>query len=87
MYFLDTFLQGLPSRREVDHKIELLPGSTPKSQALYRMTMSERQLLMETLKELEDQGFIRPSKSAYGAGVMFVAKKDGVGDLVLIIVL
>ena len=32
---------------------------------------------METLKELEDQGFIRPSKSAYGVGVMFVAKKDG----------
>ena len=58
----DTFPQGLPPRREVDHKIELLPGSTPKSQALYQMTMSERQLLMETLKELEDQGFIRPSK-------------------------
>ena len=31
----DTFPQGLPPRTEVDHKIELLLGSTPKSQAPY----------------------------------------------------
>ena len=29
----NTFQRGLPPRREVDHKIELLLGSTPKSQA------------------------------------------------------
>lgn len=29
------------------------------------------------MKELLDNGFIRPSKSPYGAPVLFVKKKDG----------
>ena len=33
--------------------------------------------LKEKLEELIDQGFIRPSKSPYGAPVLFVKKKDG----------
>lgn len=73
----DKFPTGLPPRRGVDHKIEFLLGSTPKAKAPYRMTMAKRQLLMDTLRELEDQGFIRPSKTAYGALIMFVAKKGG----------
>ncbi|MFH3616992.1 hypothetical protein WDA40_19685 [Acinetobacter pittii] len=67
----------LPPRRDVDHKIELIPGATPSAKAPCRMNVAERELLMDMLLELEEQGFIRPSKSAYGAPVMFVTKKDG----------
>ncbi|CAM6122799.1 unnamed protein product [Calypogeia fissa] len=73
----DALPPGIPPRRAVDHRIDLEPGSKLVAKAPYRMSMSERQLLMETLAKLEAQGFIRPSTSAYGAPVMFVTKKDG----------
>ncbi|CAM6118161.1 unnamed protein product [Calypogeia fissa] len=34
-------------------------------------------MLKEALEELINQGFIRPSKSPYGAPALFVSKKDG----------
>ena len=42
--FSDVFpeeLPGLPPDREISFEIELLPGSTPVSKALYRMTPTE----------------------------------------------
>ncbi|GJW67207.1 hypothetical protein Tco_0121631, partial [Tanacetum coccineum] len=35
------------------------------------------QELSNQLKELQDEGFIRPSSSPWGAPVLFVKKKDG----------
>ena len=43
----------------------------------YRMASTELKELNEQLKELPDQGFIRPSTSPWGAQVLFVKKKDG----------
>lgn len=61
----------------MDHKIELVLAATLQAKAPYWMSVSKRQFLMDTLRELEDQGFIRPSCSMYGAPMMFVTKKDG----------
>ena len=69
--------KGLPPRREVDHQVELEPGSAPQAKAPYRLNLNERMMLKEALEELVNQGFIRPSKSPYGAPALFVAKKDG----------
>ena len=69
--------KGLPPRREMDHHIELEPGSTPQAKAPYRLNLNERTMLKESLEELISQGFIRPSKSPYGAPALFVSKKDG----------
>lgn len=67
--FPDIFpgeLPGLPPQREMDFEIELLPGSSPESKALYRMGPAE---LAELKKQLEEQKeFIRPSTSYYMAG-------------------
>lgn len=68
---------GLPPTRDIDHRIELVPGSTPPSQATYRMSPKELDELKKQLQELSDHGFIQPSKSPYGAPVLFVKKKDG----------
>ena len=68
---------GVPPRREVDHNIDLIPGLEPKAQAPYWMSLSERKLLLYTIIELKEQGFIKESKSPYGAPVMFVTKPDG----------
>lgn len=67
----------LPPHRSIDHKIELVPGSTPPSRPVYRMSPAELDELKKQLTELLDHGFIRPSKSPYGAPVLFVKKKDG----------
>ncbi|KAL9259804.1 RNA-directed DNA polymerase-like protein [Drosera capensis] len=70
-------LKKLPPRREVDHKIELEPGTRPPAKAPYRMASTELEELRKQLKELLDAGFIQPSKAPYGAPVLFQRKKDG----------
>ena len=69
--------QELPPRREVDHKIEVIPGSEPPSKAPYRLNQKELLELKKQLNDLLSRGYIRPSKSPYGAPVLFVDKKDG----------
>ncbi|KAE8729756.1 cytochrome P450 78A7-like [Hibiscus syriacus] len=67
----------LPPRREVDHKIELEPGTKPPALAPYRMAPPELEELRRELKELVDMGIIRHSKAPYGEPVLFQKKHDG----------
>ena len=68
---------GLPLDRELEFRIEVLPGSTPISIPPYRMAPMELKELKTLLQDLVDKGFIRPSVSLWGAPVLFVKKKDG----------
>ncbi|GJZ79643.1 putative reverse transcriptase domain-containing protein, partial [Tanacetum coccineum] len=70
-------LPGLPPIREIEFRIELIPGATPVAKSPYRLAPSELEELSGQLKELQDKGFIRPSSSPWGAPVLFVKKKDG----------
>ncbi|CAN6567559.1 unnamed protein product [Malus baccata var. baccata] len=67
----------LPPRREVDHAIEFEPGAKPPSKSPYRMSPPELEELRKQLNELLDAGYIQPSKSPYGAPVLFQRKKEG----------
>ncbi|GKA29104.1 putative reverse transcriptase domain-containing protein [Tanacetum coccineum] len=76
--FLEVFpedLPGLPSTRQVEFQVDLVPGAAPVAQAPYRLAPSEMKELSEQLKELSNKGFIRPSSSPWGASVLFVNKK------------
>jgi hypothetical protein len=75
--FPDELPAGLPPTREVDHKIELVPGAVPPSRPTFRLSESELIELKKQLDELVKAGFIRPSKSPFGAPILFVKKKDG----------
>ena len=75
--FPDELPAGLPPSREVDHKIELVPGSVPPSRPTFRLSEKELVELKKQLEELVKAGFIRPSKSPFGAPILFVKKKDG----------
>ncbi|GJY52541.1 putative reverse transcriptase domain-containing protein [Tanacetum coccineum] len=78
--FVDVFLEdlsGLPPQRQVEFRIDLIPGATPVAKSPYRLAPSEMQELSGQLQELQDKGFIRPSHSLWGAPVLFVKKKDG----------
>ncbi|KAI3754801.1 hypothetical protein L1987_54592 [Smallanthus sonchifolius] len=70
-------LPGLPPPRQVEFRIDLVPGTTPVAKAPYRLAPSEMQELASQLQELSFKGFIRPSHSPWGAPVLFVKKKDG----------
>lgn len=75
--FPDELPAGLPPPRDVDHKIELLPNAKPTCLPLRRMSPTELDWAKEQLEQLERSGFIRPSKSPYGAPILFVKKKSG----------
>ncbi|KAJ0429009.1 putative nucleotidyltransferase, Ribonuclease H [Helianthus annuus] len=78
--FLQVFpdnLPGLPPNRDIDFRIDLIPGANLVAKAPYRLAPSEMRELLNQLQELLEKGFIRPSTSPWGAPVLFVKKKDG----------
>ncbi|TLX69919.1 hypothetical protein E9993_22690, partial [Labilibacter sediminis] len=70
-------LPGLPPDRQVEFRIDLVPGAAPIARTPYRLAPAEMKEMMGQLQELLDKGFIRPSTSPWGAPVLFVKKKDG----------
>ncbi|GKG01534.1 putative reverse transcriptase domain-containing protein, partial [Tanacetum coccineum] len=70
-------LPGLPPPRQVEFRIDLIPGAAPVARAPYRLAPSEMKELSKQLQELSEKGFIPPSSSPWGAPVLFVKKKDG----------
>lgn len=65
--FSDVFPEKLPAElpppRDVDHRIELEPGSVPPSRPIYRMSPLELDELRKQLDELITNGYIQPSRS------------------------
>nr|GEV26186.1 putative reverse transcriptase domain-containing protein [Tanacetum cinerariifolium] len=63
--FSDIFpkdLPGLPSVRQVEFQIDLIPEAAPVARTPYRLAPLEMQELSNQLQELTDRGFIRPKK-------------------------
>ncbi|GJZ54819.1 putative reverse transcriptase domain-containing protein, partial [Tanacetum coccineum] len=59
-------LSRLPPIREIEFRIELIPGATQVAKSPYRLTPSKMEELSGQLKELQDKGFIRPKFVASG---------------------
>nr|GEU94982.1 hypothetical protein [Tanacetum cinerariifolium] len=78
--FLDFFPEDLPGispERQVEFRIDLIPGATPIAKTAYHLAPSEMKEIMSQLQELLDKGFIRPGSSSWRAQILFVKKKDG----------
>ena len=59
--FTDVFpeeLPGIPPERQVEFRIDLVPGAAPIATAPYRLAPPEMQELSTQLQELLDKGFI-----------------------------
>ncbi|GKF86365.1 hypothetical protein Tco_0254192, partial [Tanacetum coccineum] len=59
--FTDVFpedLSRLPPQRQVEFRIDLVPGATSVAKSPYRLAPSKMQELSEQLQELKDKGFI-----------------------------
>ncbi|KAD4180259.1 hypothetical protein E3N88_28850 [Mikania micrantha] len=70
-------LPGLPPVRQVEFRIDLVPGANPVAKTPYRLAPSEMQELSSQLQELLDKCFIKLSYSPWGAPILFVKNKDG----------
>jgi hypothetical protein len=66
-----------PPERDIDHAIDIIPGSTPPSRGIIRLSPDELEELNKQIKELLARGYIRPSISPYAAPVLCAKKKDG----------
>ncbi|GJX15082.1 putative reverse transcriptase domain-containing protein [Tanacetum coccineum] len=53
-------LSGLPPVREIEFRIDLIPGVLPVVKSSYRLAPSKMSELSNQLKELQEKGFIRP---------------------------
>lgn len=67
----------LPPNREVDHGIEIESGASPPFLPTYKLSEKELQEVKKQLTTLLEAGFIQPSKSPFGAPIIFVPKKNG----------
>lgn len=71
-------ISELPRHRKIhDCEINLKADAKPYFGPLYKMSEKESLKLRKLLDENLAKGFIRPSKSKYGAPILFVPKKDG----------
>ena len=78
--FMDLFpheILGLPSKRDIDFIIDLVPGATLMSKTPYRMSTPNNLELKMQLQELLEKKYIRLSVSPWGATVLFVKNKYG----------
>ncbi|CAH1759351.1 11997_t:CDS:2 [Entrophospora sp. SA101] len=62
--FPENLPEKLPPKRNVDHAIDLIPGSEPPSRPIYRMSFDEMNELKKQLADLLKKGFIRPTADA-----------------------
>lgn len=69
--------QGLPPARPCDHRIHLLPNTTPVAVRPYRYPQLQKDKLEVQCAAMLQQGIIRASTSAFSAPVLLVKKHDG----------
>jgi hypothetical protein len=67
---------GLPPTRECDFEINLECDEPPKERT-YRMSPAILREVQVHLQDLLAKGWIRPSKTSYGAPILLASKKDG----------
>ncbi|GJY39276.1 putative reverse transcriptase domain-containing protein [Tanacetum coccineum] len=70
-------LHGLSPPRQVEFRIDLIPGAAPVARAPYHLAPFEMKELSKQLQELLEKGFILRAPSQWGALVIVHEEEDG----------
>lgn len=87
--YADRFPTDLPAlsldnpRPQVQHTIPLQADAQPPFKPIYRLSPLEMAQVDKDVKEMLAKGYIEPSRSPYGAPILFVQKKDGTLRMVI----
>ncbi|KAL0350215.1 UNVERIFIED_CONTAM: Transposon Ty3-G Gag-Pol polyprotein [Sesamum radiatum] len=69
--------QSLPPKRNIEHRIELMPDAIPKKQQPYRYAYGQKTEIENIVRGMLKSGLIRESQSSFASPVLLVKKKDG----------